>query len=274
MRKSLSNEAVRRYTRANRAAWDEAAPIHKSLNHARLLEAFSNPGHSTLDEHCRAPLVELGIAGKSVAQVCCNNGRELLSLRNLGAGRCVGFDASAPFIEQARELAAAAGHDDVEFVVTDAYDIPDCHSGEFELVVTTIGVLGWMPDLPRFFDILAGLTAPGGHLFIEETHPVLQMYEEAEDGGPSYLAYSYFKKEPWRDTKGLDYYTGKRYESNPNYSFQHTLADIMTAAIGVRLVLRQFSEFGYDISRLCADLEHAVANPPMGMTMIWQKTDG
>ncbi len=45
----------------------------------------------------------------------------------------------------------------------------------------------------------------------------------------------------------------------------------MMAAIEVGFDLRHFSEFGYDISGLCADLEHAVAKPPMGMTMVWQK---
>ena len=271
MGRHYSHEQRREFTDANRAAWDEAAPVHEKINQARLLEAFSKPGYSTLDDHCLDRLTEIGFQGKSVAQLCCNNGRELLSLKNLGAGPCVGFDASAAFIEQARELAQVSGHTDVEFVTTDIYDIPADKSGPYDMVVTTIGVIGWMPDLDGFFGVLERLTRPGGYVFIEETHPVLMMYEEGEGDDPSYLKYSYFKEDPWVETTGLDYYQGTKYESNPHYSFQHTLADTMMAAINTGFVLKHFTEFGYNIAEFCADLEHAQARPPMGMTMVWQK---
>ena len=261
----------RAFTDANREAWDEAAPVHEKANQARLLEAFSKPGFSTLDAHCLDRLNEIGIQGKSIAHVCCNNGRELLSLKNLGAGSCVGFDASRAFIAQARALADASGNTDVAFVTTDVYDIAPGHAGPYDIVLSTIGVIGWMPDLPGFFQVLARLTRSGGHLFMEETHPVLLMYEEGEDNAPSYLEYSYFKQEPWVETSGLDYYQGTKYPSKPNYAFPHTLADIMMAAIEAGFVLRHFAELAFDISNFCADLEHTQANPPMGMTMVWQK---
>lgn len=271
MDRSYSRSQRRAFTRANREAWDEAASVHRRINQARLLEGFSKPGYNTLDEHCLDRLKEIGVQGKSVAQLCCNNGRELLSLKNLGAGHCVGFDASAAFIEQARELASASGHTGIEFVTTDVYEIPPEKTGPYDIVMTTIGVIGWMPDLEGFFDVLGRLTRPGGHVFIEETHPVLLMYEESEADEPSYLKYSYFKEDPFVETTGLDYYERTKYASKPHYSFQHTLADIMMAAINVGFVLRHFSEFGYNISEFCADLERAEAKPPMGMTMVWQK---
>ncbi len=95
------------FTDANREAWDQAAALHRSQNMESLLAGFRRPGHSCLDEIETERLQALGVAGKDVAQLCCNNGRELLSVKNMGAGRCVGFDAAKGFIEQARELAAA-----------------------------------------------------------------------------------------------------------------------------------------------------------------------
>ena len=274
MSKSYSSTQRRGFTEANREAWDEVAPLHAEINRAELLEAFSKPGFSTLAPHCRDRLEQIGFKGQSVAQLCCNNGRELLSLKNLGAGRCVGFDASAAFIEQARELAKTSGHEDVEFVTTDVYDIPSGKAGPYDIVMSTIGVMGWMPDLGGFFEVVARLTRPGGHVFIEETHPILIMYEEGEADEPSYLEYSYFKDDPWVENGGLDYYGKTRYESKTNYCFPHTLADIIMAAIDAGLALRHFAELGYDISKFCADLEHAKAKPPMGMTMVWQKSGG
>jgi SAM-dependent methyltransferase len=269
--RTYSPKQRREFTDANRRAWEETAPIHEKINQARLLEAFAEPGYNTLDDHCLDRLREIGIEGKTIAQLCCNNGRELLSLKNLGAARCVGFDASAAFIEQARELAEAAGHTDVEFVTTDIYEIPPSHAGPYDIVLTTVGVISWMPDLQGFFEVFGRLTKPGGHIFIEEIHPVLMMYEEGEGDDPSYLKYSYFKDDPWVETGGLDYYEGTEYESNPHYSFQHTLADIAMAAIEAGFALKHFAELGHNIAEMCADLERAETRPPMGMTMVWQK---
>ena len=272
MSKSYSKDKRREFTNANREAWDEAAPIHARINQAKLLEAFAKPGYSTLDQHCLDRLEKIGFQGKSVVQLCCNNGRELLSLKNLGAGQCVGVDTSADFIEQARELAKVSGHEDVDFVTADVYEVPADKTGPYDIVMCTIGVLGWMPNLEGFFDVVARLTHPGGHVFIEELHPVLMMYEEGEGDAPSYLAHSYFKEDPWVETSGIDYYEGTRYPSKTHYCFQHTLADIIMTAIDAGLVLEHFSELGFNIGNFCADLEHAESKPPMGMTMVWRKS--
>jgi len=272
MGKDYSEKERREFIEANRQAWDEAAPVHGRTNQARLIEQFSKPGHNSFDDHCLERLREIGVEGKSIAQLGCNNGRELLSLKNMGAGHCVGFDQSAAFLEQARELAQASGHTDVEFVTTDIYDIPADKQGPYDIVLTTIGVIGWMPNLDAFFDVFSHLTRSGGHVFIEEIHPVLLMYEEGEGDAPSYLAYSYFSEEPYVETSGLDYYEGKKYDAKPAYSFQHTLSQIMMAAINAGFTLQHFAELDFNIGELCVDLEHVEVNPPMGMTMVWQKT--
>jgi hypothetical protein len=102
---------TKQITTANRAAWEQAAPIHHKHNQAKLVESYSKPGFTDLDAVETERLEALGVAGKDVAQICCNNGRELLSIKNMGAARCVGFDGAQGFIDQARELAVAAGLD-------------------------------------------------------------------------------------------------------------------------------------------------------------------
>ena len=260
------------YTDANREAWNEAAPLHARHNQADLLEAFSKPGHVKLGDHVHRALAVAGVEGKSVVQLCCNNGCDLLSVKNLGAGDCLGVDAAEAFLEQARELASVAGHaDSVRFLASDIYALPDNLSESFDIALITIGVIGWMPDLAGFFAQAARVIKPGGHLVIEDMHPVLFMYEEGEDGAPPYLAYSYFRTEPFEETSGLDYYGGERYEAKPNYSFWHRLDSIVMAGIGNGLELRHFEELAHDISFFCAELEGAEANPPLGFTMVWRK---
>ena len=170
------------FTDANREAWEEAAALHRGQNMESLLAGFRRPGYSCLDEIETERLQALGVTGKDVAQLCCNNGRELLSAKNMGAGACVGFDAAKDFIEQARELAAVGGID-CSFLCTDIYAVPAAYDAGFDLVTVTIGVLGWMPDLDGFLAVVARLLRPGGALFIYEQHPILDMVEPgAADG--------------------------------------------------------------------------------------------
>ena len=109
---------------------------------------------------------------------------------------------------------------------------------------------------------------------MEEIHPVLNMWEPDPAGGPSRLAWSYFKREPWRESQGIDYWGGERYDSLPMYAFQHTLSALMMACIRRGLTLRHFAELDFDISTFCADLEHAEIRPPLGMTLVWHKAGG
>jgi ubiquinone/menaquinone biosynthesis C-methylase UbiE len=259
------------YTEANRQAWDEAAPVHARQKLKELRESFSRPGYSCLDATETAILQRLGIAGKAVAQLCCNNGRELLSVKNLGAGRCVGFDISEGFIAQARELATAGGLD-CEFVATDIYAIPERFHGAFDLATVTIGALGWMPDIGAFFATAARLLRPGGRIFLYETHPILDMFEP-RDPYPLAIRYSYFRREPFRDTTGLDYWGGSTYASKPMYWFHHKLSEVFGGCLAHGLAIESFEEYGHDLSSNFVALEKLAVKPPLSYSLIARKAD-
>ena len=258
------------YIEANRQSWDEAAPVHAEQKLADLLANFAKPGYSCLDEIETPILDKIGVTGKAVAQLCCNNGRELLSLKNLGAGRCVGFDISDAFLDQGRQM-AAAGNIACEFVQGSVYDIPGSYDAQFDLVTVTIGALGWLPDIDGFFAVVARLLKPGGHIFIYETHPVLVLFEPGEENNPLEVRYSYFMTEPFRDDNGLDYYGGKRRASKPNYWFHHKLSDIIGACIDHRLGIEHFREYDFDISGVYAALDKQEKKPPMSYTLVARK---
>jgi len=256
----------------NRIAWEEAAPIHARHNQARLIKAFKSPGHSSFDDVATEMLQSLTIIGKDVAQVCCNNGIELISAKNMGAARCVGFDAALGFLDQGREIAAAA-QQDVEFVCCDAYDIPTAYHAEFDLVIITIGVLSWMPDIDTFMAGVAQLLRPGGAIFIYEHHSVLLMMESGQAGDPVDFELSYFTKEPYVDKAGLDYFEGELYEATPNISFNHKMSDILMSGIKAGLQLEHFEERPKHISNLWWNVEAADIGMPMSFTLVMRTPD-
>jgi hypothetical protein len=85
---------LKKYTEANRDAWNEVMPRHQEAARQRWDDAFMQPGYVCMGDMEVEMLTQMGVQDRAVAHLCCNNGIELLSLKNLGAGECVGFDIS------------------------------------------------------------------------------------------------------------------------------------------------------------------------------------
>ncbi|WP_153772002.1 class I SAM-dependent methyltransferase [Labrenzia sp. CE80] len=241
---SLSDKALFEVTDANRKAWDESAPLHKATGDwADLKNAFEAGNHIVFDPTATGVLNDIGIAGKSCVQICCNNGRELLSLKSMGATRCLGIDQSQAFLEQARELNSAAGYD-CAFISADIYALPENVPADFDVGLITIGVLNWMPDLVRFFSVVSQLLRPGGTLFIYETHPFLEMFEPGA-ADPFSPSVSYFRREPVVDSAPIVYDGNQGGEGSENYWYVHTLAAILNAAIDAGFKYRLMQEYSH-----------------------------
>nr|MBN2277470.1 class I SAM-dependent methyltransferase [candidate division Zixibacteria bacterium] len=265
---------IKKYTEANREAWNEVTPIHRKARRVDLKEAFRKKGFSTLDDIVTLKFKELGIADKNVAQVCCNNGRELLSMLNLGAVSGVGFDISDEAIAEACELAEISGLNG-HFVRTDIYDIGPEYNAAFDLIYISIGALPWMPDLERFFTVVAGMLKSGGFLVIYEQHPLVYMLalqgdKEFDKAEPARLVHSYFREEPWVENTGIDYIGKSRYSSKTMYNFTQPLYKIMNAIIRNGITITEFNEYAHDIS---SEFEHLLDNGklPLSCLLICRK---
>jgi SAM-dependent methyltransferase len=255
------------YTEQNRDAWNAAADQHKERRWDIVLRQLADPDDSPFEKVALDHFAEIGIEGKDVVQLCCNNGREVLSLKKLGAGRCVGIDISDKFIQQGRDLALASELDG-EFIRADVLEIPKELNGEFDMVLITIGALNWIPDVGAFFESCAKLLRTGGHLYIHEMHPILWMLEP--DRGTE-LFYSYFMKEVFSEDTPLNYYGGEDYDAPTNHAFQATLGDIIQGAIDAGLTLTHFQEYAQDICNNFPHLENQKAQLPLSYTLIAEK---
>jgi SAM-dependent methyltransferase len=228
-------------TEANRAAWDASSHLHaQGAEWAGLLTAAAQPDFSTFDACMSKTLGGLGLAGKTAVQIGCNNGRELLSLAHFGAVPRLGIDQSAGFLAQAALLAQAA-HSDCQFLCANIYDLPAYTPRNHDFALITIGVLNWMPDLPRFFDVVAGLLAPGGQLLIYETHPILDMYDP-DAPNPHSPTRSYFQTEPQIYDDLITYNGSNAGKGTRSYWFAHTLGAIISAIADAGLRVERLTE--------------------------------
>ncbi len=260
---------IKKYTDANRIAWNEAMPYHQKAKAGKFYEAFKKAGYSCLDETVTRKLKEIGLPGKETAQIGCNDGRELLSLKNLGAGRSVGFDISDAAIEEARKLAETSGIS-CKFVRTDIYEMPEVFKNSFDLIYISIGVLPWMPDLELFFKIAAGLLKTNGVLFIYESHPFLHMFDPSKKDDPFKVNDSYFRKEPWAES-GLDYYANTQYDASIHYDFPHTMSDVIGGFMKNKLEIILFEEYEHDISLCYSQMDNKDLKVPMSYILVGRK---
>jgi len=260
------------YREANRKAWNQTAPYHRAdKQYARLLDGLSNPGFSCFDAVATELLNGIGVAGRDAAQLCCNNGRELISVKRLGAARCVGFDAAGAFLEQARELAVVA-RADCDFVETDIYEVPAAFDGAFDLAYITTGVLGWMPDLGGFFRVARRLLRPGGRFFAYEQHPILDMFEPDRDGDPHEPVVSYFETEALGEDASLDYYGNAQYAAEASYWFVHPLSEVVTACLNQGFALEHLREYPHNVSSDAYGIyENRKAQFPLSYSLIARK---
>jgi 2-polyprenyl-3-methyl-5-hydroxy-6-metoxy-1,4-benzoquinol methylase len=259
------------YTEANRSAWNEAASVRRRRNFNNLLQNFAKHSFSVLDETERNILRQINVSNSVVAQLCCNNGRELLAIKNMGASHCVGFDISDQFIDQARRLSQASGIE-CEFVRTDVYEISSKYYNMFDIVFISAGVLRWLPNLEQFFGIVAHLLKHDGILFIHEIHPILDLFVENDRRDPPPLQFSYFSDEPRVGNQGLDYYGKSTYISKPTYEFHHKLSEIINLCIRHHLVVQSFDEYPYDISSVYAEFETIKTKLPLSYALLARKS--
>lgn len=202
-----------------------------------------------------------------MAQVCCNNGRELISLKNLGAVRAVGFDQSDAFLAQAGELARIAGQD-CEFVLGDVNALEPTFNHAFDIVLITIGVLGWMPDLGRFLDNACALLRGGGKLIVHEEHPVANMFEASSEQ-PLLVRHSYFKPTPFESDKAIVYDDGPAPRVGRHYWFVHPLSAVIGGMLARGMRIERFEEYARNISSTEFDmLETADGKLPLSYLLV------
>ncbi|MBG89998.1 MAG: hypothetical protein CMO80_24295 [Verrucomicrobiales bacterium] len=256
---------------AHRKGWNETAAIHERAALGDLLEAVRSPDFCTFDEVEKRIFGGIDLAGKDVVQLACNNARELISVKRAGAGRCVGFDISDAFVDQAHRLIEAAQLD-VEVLRSNVYNIPAEYDNGFDLAYLTVGTIGWLPDLSRFLAKVAELLRPGGQLFIYELHPFVFVYdEETTDPIDPRITRSYFRDEPLIFHGGQDYVDPESSVESTGYWHHHTFGQIMTSLIEAGIILESFEEFPHCNSSTHAEFAKQPNRLPLCYALVARK---
>lgn len=157
----------------NLAWWDEVTPHHVNSRYYDVAGFLQ--GKSSL---LPLELEALGaVKGKRLLHLQCHIGLDTLSWARLGA-QVTGVDFSSVAIEAAKDLARRAGLEaQSKFIQIDVLDWHSQAKPEFDLVVTTYGVLCWLKDLNAWAKGVAASLRPGGIFFLADGHPLSETNE-------------------------------------------------------------------------------------------------
>ncbi len=223
---------------ANRANWDERVGVHLGPRGYDLTGLLD--GRGRLDPVAEAELPP--VLGKRVLHLQCHFGKDTLTLAQRGA-EVVGLDFSEPAVAAARDLTTRLGLSaQARFVQADLYDAPAAVADPagFDLVFVTWGALGWLPDIRRWAEIVAGFIKPGGAVYLAEGHPAALVHDDEApqaSGHPGFWL-PYFHTGPLVFNQSTDYADPTACLTNSTtFEWIHPLGDVVTALLtaGLRL---------------------------------------
>ncbi|MGB3801572.1 MAG: class I SAM-dependent methyltransferase [Lewinella sp.] len=224
------------YLDTNRAHWNQRTAAHLTSDFYDV-EGWLSGGE------CLRPieldLLPRSLAGKSLLHLQCHFGQDTLSLARRGA-KVTGVDLSDRAIGAARELSQRSGLPG-RFINCDVYSLPEHLDETFDIVYTTYGTIGWLPDLDAWAGIVSRYLKPGGQFVFVEFHPLAWLWNEERTA----IQYGYFSREAIVEEITGSYTDGSESVKGTEISWDHPVSEVINALIDKRLTLRKFEEYDY-----------------------------
>ncbi|WP_300565952.1 class I SAM-dependent methyltransferase [Flavobacterium sp.] len=228
-------EIPKDYIETNKKTWNNKTDVHIASDFYDN-ESFLN-GKSTLNE---IELKLLGdVSGKKILHLQCHFGQDTISLTRLGA-KVTGVDLSDKAINKAQEFNQKLGLD-AQFICCDIYDLPQHLDEKFDIVFTSYGTIGWLPDVEKWANVISHFLKPGGKLVFADFHPVVWMY----DNDFATVFYSYFNIEPIIETYSGTYADQNAEIETHSVCWNHPTSEVLNALIQSGLEINSFNEYDY-----------------------------
>lgn len=223
------------YININKNTWNAKVNIHVESEFYNN-QAFIN-GKNTIPYTDLAALGD--VKGKRILHLQCHFGQDSLSLARMGA-KVTGIDFSDRAIETAKKLNNQLGLD-ATFICCDVYDTLNYIDSTFDIVYTSYGVIGWLPDLEQWAKVIKNVLKPEGKLVFFEFHPVIWMF----DNDFTFVQYNYFKDKPIIEDETGTYAERGAEIQNQSIGWNHSLSEVIQALINQNLQIKWFNEYNY-----------------------------
>ena len=223
------------YLEINRHSWNNRVDIHLKSQFYNL-EGFL-AGESSLNE---IELNLLGdVKGKAILHLQCHFGQDTISLGRLGA-HVTGIDLSEKAIAQAQQIAEDMKSSE-KFICCDVYELPNYLGEKFDIVYTSYGTIGWLPDLDKWAEIISMFLKPGGQFVFVEFHPVVWMFDDNFEK----IGYRYFNSGAIIETENGTYADKQAAIAQTSVTWNHSVGEVLNSLINSGLEIKLLEEFDY-----------------------------
>jgi SAM-dependent methyltransferase len=228
------------YISANRALWDEWADINANSDLYQLDRFLA--GENKLNPLERGELGD--VQGKRLLHLQCHFGMDTLSWAQLGA-EVTGVDFSPRAVQLANELSKRTNLPG-RFICCNLYDLPHHLDEQFDIVYTSYGVLGWLPDLTAWAKLINRYLKPGGVFYIAEFHPFSYVFDDEDQAGFR-VRYDYFTKDV-QQFEAVSYSDGTTETHNKvEYEWMHPLSEVLTVLLNEGFQLEFLHEHPFSV---------------------------
>jgi SAM-dependent methyltransferase len=231
----MKNNLNTDYLKINKASWNNRTDTHIKSDFYDV-KSFLN-GKSSLNK------IELDLLGdikhKNVLHLQCHFGQDTISMSRLGA-KTTGVDLSDTAIQRAKEYAIKTQVDS-RFICCDIYDLPNHLEEQFDIVFTSYGTIGWLPDLAKWANIVSRFLKPNGKFIFVEFHPVVWMFNDDFDN----IAYSYFNTGPIQESENGTYADRTATIEQDYVMWNHSISEVINNLIKNDLEIKSMDEFNY-----------------------------
>lgn len=223
------------YLNINRNLWDKKTEIHFDSDFYDV-NSFKK-GKDSLNS---IEIELLGdIRGKTILHLQCHFGQDTISLARLGA-QATGVDFSTKAIEKAIKLSDEMGTS-AKFIVSDIYDLPRHLDEQFDIVFTSYGVIGWLPDLKKWGEIINHFLKPGGVFVMAEFHPVVWMFDSEFKN----IEFKYMDAEPIVEEEEGTYADKTANIKEASVCWNHGISTVLKSILKTGLEITDFNEYDY-----------------------------
>ena len=238
------------YIRINKQTWNNKTDVHITSDFYDQ-KSFME-GKSTLNA------IELELLGdikdKKILHLQCHFGQDTLCLSRLGA-KVTGVDFSDHAIKKAIEINKNLGLD-AQFVCCDIYDLPSLLQEKFDIVFTSYGTIGWLPDLDKWANVVSHFLKPDAKFVFAEFHPVVWMF----DNDFKEVFYSYFNISPITETEPGTYADRYAAINAETITWNHPTCEVLNGLIQAGLEINSFNEFDYSPYNCFNEIEEFLPN--------------
>jgi ubiquinone/menaquinone biosynthesis C-methylase UbiE len=223
------------YIFINKVSWNKRTEAHLSSDFYDVAGFLK--GNTSLNSIELSLLSD--IKGKSILHLQCHFGQDTISLQRLGA-TVTGVDLSDQSIASANDLAAKAGFVPT-FICCNLYDLPSHLNQQFDIVFTSYGTIGWLPDLDKWASIVSRFLKPNGKFIFAEFHPVVWMFDDNFKS----IDYNYFNTGAIIETESGTYANREAPIKQEYVMWNHGMSEVLNSLIKNGLEINSVDEFDY-----------------------------